>query len=289
MEYIKIKKIKSEFISSILDELNQAKNKSTLLAIHGIRQIKQMVEYLEQHKIEAKAFMLNEDFFSKYEEEKINQEFASILNYLKKFSNKIYIVSNAISRKLSPEVKRHSAFLIITKQSLSNFYSGELALNNFLFDISNNKKSGLKLLYLEEIQDPGNLGTIIRTATAFNFDGILLGKNSVSIFNDKVLSSSLSAVLTLPIYESANEVILKLKNSNFKLLTFDMGGIDLEQYIKFDYNEKINYILAFGNEGNGISNYLLNNSDSVISINMTGVMESLNVAIACAIAMYRFI
>lgn len=136
------------------------------------------------------------------------------------------------------------------------------------------------ILVLDEIQDPGNLGTILRTAQSFGMHNILMTKGCVSIWNDKVLRSSLGAVLTLNI----------IRGDDLSLLDgYTVYGATLEgkDFRRVDILEP--FALVVGNEGNGISKSLLDRIDCEVTIPMRGKMESLNVAIATAILTESFL
>ena len=128
------------------------------------------------------------------------------------------------------------------------------------------KELGNKILVLDGIQDPGNLGTIIRSAVAFHTDTIVLGNNTVDLYNTKVLRASEGMIFNINIIEKKlTEFIPKLK--------------ELEK------NKKICIIM--GNEGNGISNEILNLCDDYIYIKMNNNCESLNVGVATSIILYE--
>ncbi len=138
------------------------------------------------------------------------------------------------------------------------------------------------VLVLDRIQDPGNLGTILRTAESFGISNILSLKGSVSWTNEKVLRSSLGSILALKICEDAVEADLKeLKAKGYHLLGADMSGEDIRS---FKAPEK--WALVIGNEGSGLSSEVRANLDYCIRIPMKEGMESLNAAVAASILMF---
>lgn len=150
--------------------------------------------------------------------------------------------------------------------------------------IKNKKElSSDKILLLDHIQDPGNLGTIIRSAEAFSFKDIILVNNCVDIYNEKTIRASMGSIFRLNFIESEINCIEDLKNKNYKLILADMNGKSVDYYKACN---KI--ILAIGNEANGISESLKNLSDDFVSIKMDGKIESLNAAIAASILMNNF-
>lgn len=138
-----------------------------------------------------------------------------------------------------------------------------------------------KILLLDGINDPGNIGTMIRTSEAFGFRDIILMPGTVDIYNEKSLRASMGSVFRLNIVEMDYEEIKNLKTS-YKILTADMDGLDIREYDK-----KSKIILAIGNEANGLSENIRNLTDNFVKIPMEGEIESLNAAIAASIIMNR--
>lgn len=139
-----------------------------------------------------------------------------------------------------------------------------------------------RLLYLDGISEPGNLGTIIRTAAAFSMDGIILSPDCCEIFNPKVIRASLGAVFFIPI-EIHDDNWLK-KQSAVKIATSLNNAIPLERFsIPIE-----NWILILGSEATGIKSEILTFADEKIKIPQSSLMESLNVAVAAGILMHTF-
>lgn len=137
-----------------------------------------------------------------------------------------------------------------------------------------------RILLLDHISDPGNMGTIIRSAEAFGFSDIILTKGCVDIYNEKCLRASMGSVFRENIVELSLEEIRKLKE-NYRFLSSHMEGIDVRKYDSS--NDSI--ILAIGNEANGLSEDIRKLTDDFIKISMQGEIESLNAAIAASIMM----
>ncbi|MDO5047784.1 MAG: RNA methyltransferase [Anaerococcus sp.] len=142
------------------------------------------------------------------------------------------------------------------------------------------KITSKRVLLLDKINDPGNMGTMIRSAEAFGFKDIILSPFSVDIYNPKTLRASMGSIFRINIVEKTYEEISRLKK-DYKILSSDMAGKDLKKYNIGD--EKI--ILAIGNESNGLSKDLRDITDDFIKISMQGKIESLNAAIAASIMM----
>ena len=148
----------------------------------------------------------------------------------------------------------------------------------------NEKELGNRILILDGIQDPGNLGTIIRSAVAFSVDTIVLGKTTVDLYNPKVIRASEGMLFHINIIErNLNDFILELKEKDYKIVgTKVTDGKNIKTLEK---NEKICIIM--GNEGNGINDDILNLCDEYIYIDMKKNCESLNVAVATSIILYE--
>ncbi|MGQ7367808.1 TrmH family RNA methyltransferase [Streptococcus suis] len=144
-----------------------------------------------------------------------------------------------------------------------------------------------RFLVLEDVQDPGNVGTIIRTADAAGFDGVFLTDKSADIYNMKVLRSMQGSHFHLPIYRLPIEDILStLKNNQVEVLatTLSSQSVDYRQVLP-----KASFALVMGNEGQGISDFVSAEADQLVHITMPGQAESLNVAIAAGILVFSFI
>ena len=135
------------------------------------------------------------------------------------------------------------------------------------------------LVFLEDISDPGNLGTIIRNCDWFGINNILLSNESAEVFNPKVLRSAMGSVFHLNIFEDITlKEITGLKNSGYEFICSDVEGKDV---FDFKWNDKI--ILFLSNESNGPSQELLSITNHKITIPRKGKAESLNVASASAV------
>ena len=139
------------------------------------------------------------------------------------------------------------------------------------------------ILVLDKISDPGNLGTIIRSANAFGCDLVMLTEDCVDLYNPKVVRSSAGSIFGLPIIIVKRKDILKLRQNGHKIISFSpKAKIAFEE---LDYNGKM--VFLFGNEAWGVGSELEYLSDLKVRINMKGKTESLNVAVACSVALYE--
>ncbi len=143
---------------------------------------------------------------------------------------------------------------------------------------------GKKIIILDDVQDPGNVGTIIRSALAFNVDTVVLSEGSVSLYNDKMIRSSEGTIFKMNVVRMNTELAIeKIKSNGIKVYYADMAGKE-----KLDSLELDSYALVLGSEGQGISDKVKRLADSSISVPINNDCESLNVACCGAIIMYKF-
>ncbi|MGL4656224.1 MAG: TrmH family RNA methyltransferase [Sarcina sp.] len=145
-------------------------------------------------------------------------------------------------------------------------------------------KDGDIVVLVDKVQDPGNMGTIIRTAHAVGAAGIITTKGTVDIYNDKTLRSTMGSIFYLPVIEDNNlEKINELKSEGFRLVVSSLQGKN--DFFNEDLSGKT--IIAVGNEGNGVSDEVYDISDIKVKIPMPGNAESLNVAVATSVMLYE--
>jgi TrmH family RNA methyltransferase len=141
------------------------------------------------------------------------------------------------------------------------------------------------VLLLEDLQDPGNVGTLIRSAAAFGFSTVILSRGCADVYSSKVVRASGGAICNLDIFfkKDVFDCIKELKKHDFRLIVADLNGE--KEFKPQKGNEK--YIFALGNEGNGISDKLRSLADEIFTIPFNNsAIESLNVAAAGAIGMF---
>lgn len=148
----------------------------------------------------------------------------------------------------------------------------------------NDTIKGNRLLILDDIQDPGNLGTIIRSAVAFNVDTIILSSNTVDLYNSKVIRASQGLIFHINIIVmDLTTTILKLKNEGYQIIgTKVTNGKSLKSIEK-----KKKFAIIMGNEGNGVREDILSLCDEYLYIDMNKNCESLNVGVATSIILYE--
>ena len=142
-----------------------------------------------------------------------------------------------------------------------------------------------KFLFLEDVQDPGNVGTIIRTADAAGFTGVIVSDKSADIYSLKTLRSMQGSHFHLPIYRMSSQRLLEeAKEVAIPVLatTLSKDSVDYRELPPIE-----NFVLVMGNEGQGISPLMAENADQLVHISMKGQAESLNVAVAAGILIFH--
>lgn len=143
-----------------------------------------------------------------------------------------------------------------------------------------------RILVLENLQDPGNVGTMLRTAYAFNFGGAVLIGKTADPFQPKCLRSGMGAALHLPLFfiEDSAKALSLFKEHGIRSLGTAMEGLKLSAYPSDRYSD---LALWIGNEGHGLMPQTLEEVEDLISIPMPGGAESLNAGVAAGIIMYK--
>lgn len=182
----------------------------------------------------------------------------------------------AVLAKLS-ETKSPQGIVAVVKKSR---HSWEEWLKNQLQSCED-----ILLLYLDEIQDPGNLGTILRTAEAAGVNGVVLGKGSVDLYNGKVVRATMGALFRMPVFtrplpQTAEE--WKVQGGRVFISSLSERS---RSYDEVDYRGKT--AIVIGNEGRGVSREMIELADLQVHIPIYGQAESLNAAVAAGLFMYE--
>lgn len=143
----------------------------------------------------------------------------------------------------------------------------------------------VNLLLLEDLRDPGNLGTVMRTAEGAGIDGIIMSKETVDLFNPKVVRSTMGSIFRVPFLyvEDIIETLTILKEKGVTIVATDLMGTN--SYEEEVYPAKT--AIVIGNEAKGITDTMRNNADVLVRIPMCGKLESLNASVAAGIMMYE--
>ena len=187
-----------------------------------------------------------------------------------KFGCECLVLSEVCFKKISQTVHPQGVALVARRPSSD----GGVVLRGDGKDV---------FMCLEDIQDPGNLGTMIRIADAFDFGAVLVTKNTVDAYNDKVIRSSMGSIWRVPVieFEDSDAMINALHEKSIKIIAAELHGDDLGR-------AKIELPAAYfiGNEGAGLKASTIDQCDIKVKIPMQGKAESLNAASAASIIGY---
>lgn len=242
--------------------------------------IKQLVQLGQKAKArrEQQVFLAEgSKMFLEAPENRVREVYVSESFYLKcDFREQIEkypfeIVSDEVFKKISDTITPQGILCVVEQFT----YTIEEML----------KKEAPLLVLLEDLQDPGNLGTIIRTGEGAGIDGVIMSRETVDIYNPKTIRSTMGSVYRVPFLyvESLKETIQLLKA---KGITSYAAHLDGENYYVQNSFQKGTAFLI-GNEGNGLKKETADMADSYIKIPMEGKVESLNAAIATSLLMYE--
>lgn len=182
----------------------------------------------------------------------------------------VEVVSDEVFRSLSDTVTPQGVLALVEQPAWS--------INIASFE------KGCKLLLLDGIQDPGNLGTILRTSEAAGVDLVVMSEDCVDIFNPKVIRSTMGSIFRVPfVIDDLVAVIEMLKAESIKVYGAALEGSSDFRKVEFEKRSAI----VIGNEGNGISEKVLNAVNKKIRIPMKGQIESLNAAVSTAVLLYH--
>ena len=203
--------------------------------------------------------------------------------------------SDSIPKELMYEIAKYDCTYVTSKifKYISEVQTpqGVLAVieknnnvNNSETDINYNEDI---IVALDDIQDPGNLGTILRTIDSVGLTQILVSKGTADCYNPKVVRSSMGALYRVKVLECEDllETLKEVKRNKFKILVTSLGDNSKNIY-DMKYNKKV---LVIGNEANGVEERIMNLADEKIKIPMLGRTESLNAAVATGIVLYEYV
>jgi TrmH family RNA methyltransferase len=186
-------------------------------------------------------------------------------------TNKICLTSDTLFAKLSDTVNPQGILAVCHKFK----YNTEDAF----------KAKNPLFVILENVQDPGNLGTIIRTADAAGADGLFLSKGTVDLYNPKVVRSTMGSLFHLPIYTNVDisAILGQCKKYNVQTLAAHLAGINTP----YNIDLKRPTAILIGNEGSGLTPESATIADELVKIPMPGKAESMNASVAAGILIYE--
>lgn len=239
--------------NEIIKNIKKLKEKKYRLNSYIVEGIKMVKEAINENQ-EIALIAIREDF-------KIDFDTKNI---------KTVTISNKIFNDIS-DVKTPQGILAVIKKNQNN-------------QIETNQEY---ILALDSLQDPGNMGTIIRTADSANINQIIINKTTVDPYSPKVIRSTMGAIYRTNIIEveDLKATLKEMKSKGFQIITTDLKAT--QSIYDINYNNKT--VVVIGNEANGVSQEILQTADKKVIIPMLGKTESLNASIAASIMIYEYV
>lgn len=239
--------------NEIIKNIKKLKEKKYRLNSYIVEGIKMVKEAINENQ-EIALIAIREDFKIDFDTKKI----------------KIVTISNKIFNDIS-DVKTPQGILAVIKKNQNN-------------QIETNSDY---ILALDSLQDPGNMGTIIRTADSANINQIIINKTTVDPYSPKVIRSTMGAIYRTNIIEveDLKATLKEMKSKGFQIITTDLKAT--QSIYDINYNNKT--VVVIGNEANGVSQEILQTADKKVIIPMLGKTESLNASIAASIMIYEYV
>lgn len=237
----------------LLREKAKVRKKEGCFLVEGIKM------FMEAPKDEVVKVYVSENFMEE------NSNIVEDYNY--------QIVSDSVFKKLSDTVTPQGIMAVVKQKKYT--------MQNILDTLHAGQNC---FVVLDRIQDPGNLGTIIRTGEGAGINGVIMSNTTVDIYNPKVIRSTMGSIYRVPflIAEDLPGAVRTLKQAGITAYAAHLKG---GPYNKEEFPNKT--ALLIGNEGNGLSDEVSGEADRLIKIPMKGQVESLNASIATAILMYQ--
>lgn len=239
--------------NEIIKNIKKLKEKKYRLDSYIVEGIKMVKEAISENQ-EIALIAIREDFKIDFDTKKM----------------KIVTISNKIFNDIS-DVKTPQGILAVIKKNQNN-------------QIETNSDY---ILALDSLQDPGNMGTIIRTADSANINQIIINKTTVDPYSPKVIRSTMGAIYRTNIIEveDLKATLKEMKSKGFQIITTDLKAT--QSIYDINYNNKT--VVVIGNEANGVSQEILQTADKKVIIPMLGKTESLNASIAASIMIYEYV
>ena len=239
--------------NEIIKNIKKLKEKKYRLDSYIVEGIKMVKEAINENQ-EIALIAIREDF-------KIDFDTKNI---------KTVTISNKIFNDIS-DVKTPQGILAVIKKNQNN-------------QIETNSNY---ILALDSLQDPGNMGTIIRTADSENINQIIINKTTVDPYSPKVIRSTMGAIYRTNIIEveDLKTTLKEIQSKGFQIITTDLKAT--QSIYDINYNNKT--VVVIGNEANGVSQEILQTADKKVIIPMLGKTESLNASIAASIMIYEYV
>ena len=222
-----------------------------------------------------------------------NEEFLKKMNYEAVGKDVLEIVSDNVFVRMS-DTQTPQGIMAVVKMSdvciedmfeKDNYTDSKDDGADKVEDNTVDAKKQPLLLILENLQDPGNLGTIVRMSEGAGVTGIIMSSNTVDLYNPKTIRSTMGSLYRVPVIyvDDICKAVDECKEKGVKVYAAHLKGTD--NYNQKDYAQPTAFMI--GNEGNGLSDRLTQKADELVRIPMQGKVESLNAAIACTILTYE--
>ena len=198
--------------------------------------------------------------------------------------------SDSIPKELMYEIAKYECYYVTSKVFK---YISEVQTPQGVLAVVEKNNKGSEINYdediivaLDDLQDPGNLGTILRTVDSVGLTQILVSKGTADCYNPKVVRSSMGAIYRVKVIECEDllQTLKEIRKNKFKVLVTSLG--DSKNIYDMKYNKKV---IVIGNEANGVEERILNIADEKIKIPMIGRTESLNAAVATGVILYEYV
>lgn len=253
-----------KMLSKLLNN-KKYRNEMGVFVVEGMRNCVDVLKQSQQGKVQIKWLFYTEEALVNYEK---SFDLSCIYNF--DDGNK-YAVTKEIADKISLEENNQGVFLVVDKLDLP-------------FCEKNLDKNG-KYVVLNHLQDPGNVGTLLRTADAVGADGVVLTGNCCDLYNPKVVRSAMGSMGRIKIY--VEEDFSKVCNTFTQLGVITLAAVVRNGVSVVDYDFNKPCAVVIGNEGNGLSQIEADSCDEKITISMKGNIDSLNAAVAGAIILWE--
>lgn len=263
-----------------LKEKSRARNEEGLFAAEGFKMFEEApVSKIREIYCREDVRQRMEESYQKAPLDKLSGIYEK-LKACEKQGAVVEAVSEEVFRKMSDTQTPQGIFFLMEKMS----YRLPELLDQAHRKQEQTGRPPLFLL-LEDIQDPGNLGTMIRTGEGAGVDGVLMSRGTVDIYNPKTIRSTMGSLYRVPFlyFEDMAQTIDQLKNAGIRVYAAHLKGT--KSYREVDYVGGAAFLI--GNEGNGLKEETAALSDEYIRIPMQGKLESLNAAVAAALLMYE--
>jgi len=243
----------------VLRQSKTGRMKNRCFFVEGLKNVEEVIgsDYGIRFIVLSDTFLVSNDVFLEKLKRKVSEDI------LYKASDKTFI-------ELTDTVTPQGILAVI---NINDVKIDDILRNNFF------------IVALDKIQDPGNMGTIIRTADAAGADGIVIGKGCVDIYNPKVVRSAMGSLFHIPIVhtDDLSKTLVELKQRGGKVVTTHLAA--KKEYYNVDL--KTSTVIVMGSEADGVSQKILAVSNELIKIPMPGQAESLNVAVAHGIIAFE--